>query len=136
MSDLGSLIARTVGLAAEEVAQAAKQARAPQHVTAAPPPQLSARATEELASLNRRLDRLTLICHALWTLLQDKTGLREEDLAARVKMIDMLDGKQDGRRRPTVAQCPRCQRAIAARAQKCVFCGTARPTATIFDTAM
>lgn len=64
--------------------------------------------------LEDRVDRLSLICMAMWSLLQDKTQMSEEDLMERVKMLDLMDGKADGKATKTVSQCSRCDRPMNA----------------------
>ena len=58
----------------------------------------------DLRYLEDRVDRLSLICMAMWSLMQDKTNLSEQDLMDRVKMIDLMDGKEDGKATRTVTQ--------------------------------
>ncbi|MGB0768101.1 MAG: hypothetical protein ACPGYV_10360, partial [Phycisphaeraceae bacterium] len=43
----------------------------------------------DLRYLEERVDRLSLICMAMWSLMQDKASLTEEDLIERVKLIDL-----------------------------------------------
>ena len=84
----------------------------------------------------QRLDQLTLVCMAMWSLLREKTGLSEEDLMARVKLIDLADGQEDGKVRTQVVQCPSCNRTMSRRHDNCIYCGAAKPNATAFDGAM
>ena len=39
---------------------------------------------EAVGRLERRLDRMALVCQALWELIRDNTSLGEDDLAAKV----------------------------------------------------
>ncbi len=71
-----------------------------------------------------RLDRALLTCQAMWELMHDKLGITEEELVAKITEIDMRDGVMDGRSRPQATTCPQCNRAVAARFDKCMYCGT------------
>jgi hypothetical protein len=84
--------------------------------------------------LEDRLDRLALICMAMWTLLQSETSLTEEDLLARVREIDLMDGSDDGRITRKVARCSRCDRPMSSRHTRCIYCGSEQLTASVFDT--
>ncbi|MBX2852301.1 MAG: hypothetical protein KTR15_11215 [Phycisphaeraceae bacterium] len=87
----------------------------------------------DLRYLEDRVDRLSLICMAMWSLLQDKTKLTEEDLMERVKMLDLMDGKEDGKATKTVSKCSRCERPMNARHKKCIYCGHAKLISSAFD---
>ena len=84
--------------------------------------------------LEDRVDRLSLICMAMWSLMQDKTSLAEEDLMQRVKAIDLMDGKEDGKATKTISQCSQCDRAMNPRHKKCIYCGHAKLISSAFDT--
>lgn len=86
--------------------------------------------------LEQRLDQLTLVCMAMWSLLREKTGLTEEDLMERVRVIDLADGQEDGKVRTQITQCAKCSRTMSRRHDKCIYCGAAKPDATAFDGAM
>lgn len=87
----------------------------------------------EIVDLEQRLGRLTLICLALWSLVQEKTDLKEEDLLERVQQIDLLDGTADGRVTPQIAKCSQCGRVMNPRHQKCIYCGHPRLVISAFD---
>jgi hypothetical protein len=80
-------------------------------------------AVEVARRIEARLDQLTLINMALWSLLKERTGLTEEDLARRMQEIDLSDGQLDGKVRVPVTSCPRCQRAVSRKHNRCLFCG-------------
>jgi hypothetical protein len=75
--------------------------------------------------LEARCDRALLVCEALWTLLRDKMGVKEEELIDRVNQVDLSDGKLDGKVRRPAVDCPKCRRKVARRFSRCVYCGTA-----------
>jgi ribosomal protein L40E len=71
------------------------------------------------AALTSDVDKLTLLCQALWSLLEENMDLTLEDLESRIHALEALveelgDSKQS---------CPRCRAAIPANMDKCQFCG-------------
>ncbi len=89
--------------------------------------------TTVAAGLERRVDKLALISMALWSLLSEKTNLTEEDLMARVKKIDLLDGEADGKLKRQLAKCSACGRVMSPRHANCIYCGEAKLLITAFD---
>lgn len=82
----------------------------------------------------RQADRLKLVCHALWSLLQERTGLTEKDLIARVMELDLKDGVRDGKYLPPPVDCPKCQAKMCRKFNRCLFCGEPCPDGSAFDT--
>lgn len=80
-------------------------------------------AVELTQRLSARVDRLTLINMALWSLMKERTGLTEEDLAKRIQEIDLADGQLDGKIRTQIKNCPHCQRTLSQKHNRCLFCG-------------
>ncbi len=83
--------------------------------------------------LETRLERLSLVCRALWSLLAEKTDLTEEQLINRMNQIDLQDGVADGRLKKQADNCPRCGRLISPRHASCMFCGSGKAVSTAFD---
>ncbi len=90
-------------------------------------------ARRDVSHLEDRLERLSLVCMAMWSLIQDKTGLTEEDLLERVRVIDLMDGVEDGKASRTVQKCHACNRVMSPRHQKCLYCGAAKLAKSAFD---
>jgi hypothetical protein len=90
-------------------------------------------AKETAMGLEERLDKLTLVCTAMWELLREKTKLTEEDLLHKVQELDMRDGVPDGKVTRTVAECPHCHRTMSPRHQKCLYCGYEKLLGGAFD---
>ncbi|NLF33012.1 MAG: hypothetical protein GX591_19270 [Planctomycetes bacterium] len=86
--------------------------------------------TRELAD---RVDKLTMVCHAMWTLIQEKTSLTEEDLFTRVADLDLRDGNLDGKMTKAIYTCTQCGRNVAARHAACLYCGTPKAAESAFD---
>ena len=93
----------------------------------------AARAEHETHGVEARLDKLTLICMALWSLLSEKTQLTEEDLMERIQKLDLMDGEADGKLKRQVAKCPQCGRVMSPRHPRCLYCGAERLKLTAFD---
>ena len=94
------------------------------------------RAERQVLGFQARIDRLTLINMAVWSLLKDKTGLTEKDLMDRVRQIDLLDGKEDGKLRKQVSKCPKCGRTMSPRHSRCMYCGADGLVITAFDAVL
>ena len=73
--------------------------------------------------LEGKLDRLGLLSRAMYELLQEATGVTDEQLAAKVSEIDLRDGKEDGKVTPPQKPCPQCDSMICATFNRCLFCG-------------
>jgi ribosomal protein S27AE len=80
-----------------------------------------------------RIDKLTLICMAMWSLLEDYTDLKEEDLLKRVEEFDLRDGVPDGKVTKQIARCPKCDRVMSPKHNKCLYCGAGKLTRSPFD---
>ncbi|MGV3724113.1 MAG: hypothetical protein ACO1SX_24740, partial [Actinomycetota bacterium] len=80
-------------------------------------------ASMAVGSLQARFERMVLLNMALWSLVKETTGLTDEALAARVREIDLQDGHQDGQIKATVEPCPKCNKTLSKKHQRCLFCG-------------
>jgi hypothetical protein len=76
-----------------------------------------------LGQIEERMDRLALICRAMLELLEERTGLTDEDLVKKIAEVDSRDGKADGRMIPMAKPCPSCESMISPRFNRCLFCG-------------
>jgi len=83
-------------------------------------------------TLERRVERLNLVCQALWTLCRDRLKFTEDDLARRVQDLDLADGRLDGRVAPGI-ECASCKRVFSRRRRLCLYCGTTRKDVSPFD---
>jgi ribosomal protein S27AE len=73
--------------------------------------------------LEQKIDKLELICMALWSLLRECSDLTDEDLVKRVEKIDLVDGTLDGKVSQSSVQCPECKRIMSAKHKRCLYCG-------------
>ena len=80
-------------------------------------------AAREVRELQARVDALTLACTTMWSLMQTKLGMTDQEFGARLREIDLRDGKLDGRIAPEVKACPRCKRTMSNRHSRCLYCG-------------
>jgi hypothetical protein len=90
--------------------------------------------TQAAKHLEERVAYVALICRALFELLHEKTGVTEQELAAKITEVDLRDGKADSRMTPQPKQCPSCQSMMAPRFNRCLFCGYRDQTADPFNT--
>jgi len=91
------------------------------------------RDSADVTFLERRVERLSLICQAMWTLLRETSGLDEGQLLDRMNELDMRDGRADGKLKKMASSCPQCGRGISTRHAKCMFCGSGKPVDSAFD---
>jgi len=75
------------------------------------------------AELTSDVDKLTILCQALWSLLEESTDLTLEDLESKVATLEALDEKLLEELGDLKQSCPRCNAAIPANMDKCQFCG-------------
>src|SRR4051812_21493942 len=73
--------------------------------------------------LQRQVDSLLLVNMAMWSILEERLAVTEDQLSERVREIDLRDGKLDGRLVREGVECPRCKRVMSARHQRCMYCG-------------
>lgn len=89
--------------------------------------------SRDLTQLEARVEKLSLVCMAMWSLLQDKTGVTEEELLERVKTLDLMDGVADGKATRTVSRCCQCGRTMSPRHRRCLYCGHSKLVQSAFD---
>jgi len=101
----------------------------------------AARAANEAATAGRsaravenRLDRLTLICRAMWELMREKGVASEDELRTKMAIIDASDGVADGKQTERIIKCVKCTRTLPSRGTKCLYCGAEHVPGSIFET--
>jgi ferredoxin len=75
-------------------------------------------------ALTSNIDRLTLVCQAIWSLVEESTDLTREDLESRIQELEAADEELLAQIEDARQTCPRCKAAIPANMTKCQFCGT------------
>lgn len=90
-------------------------------------------ALEAARIAEERVEKLTLVCAAMWTLIRDRSQLTEEDLAAAIRELDLKDGTEDGKVTQRIVKCPQCGRTMHPRHHRCLYCGTEGLKDTAFD---
>jgi hypothetical protein len=84
----------------------------------------SERTRAEVHLLESEVERLLMITEALWSILQEKFGYDDQELVRRMVMIDMRDGKLDGKVAATApGTCPKCNRTLFKHRPRCLYCG-------------
>ena len=86
----------------------------------------------EVDDLRRKADALTITCQALWEILRTQTGMRDDQILAKMQEIDARDGRVDGKISTTLAECPKCRRKSNSARKSCLYCGTALPVRHVF----
>jgi hypothetical protein len=94
-------------------------------------------AESTVRELEDRIDKLSLICCAMWTVIQAHTDVGDDELVKLVQELDLSDGIQDGKARvEKVHQCTQCQRPVATRHLRCIYCGAPRQSQNPFDNVL
>ncbi len=83
---------------------------------------------DKVARLEEHLEKLTLVCAALWDLVKERGKWSEEDLAARVAVL-ASQGKMSHAAHP----CCKCGRPVTTRHRTCMYCGAPQPVDGIFE---
>jgi len=98
--------------------------------------QLTAEKTVEKTYLAyvKQLDKLGLVCQAMWSLIRERTNLTDKDLLTRVTELDLKDGVLDGKYTKPPVDCPKCGSKMSRKFNRCLFCGTEYTNGSAFDT--
>lgn len=86
----------------------------------------AARQRNDTFELHDRIDRLTLVVGAMWSLLEEN-GYSGDDLIARMQELDAGDGAADGKLSPSASPCTGCGAMVANGQTQCQFCGMSNP---------
>jgi hypothetical protein len=79
--------------------------------------------------LERQVERLTLASLAMAQILRDRLGVKQDEIEALVRDIDLRDGKLDGRldQPVQVKRCEACDRVNGPQRHSCLYCGKGLP---------
>src|SRR4051812_21947211 len=75
--------------------------------------------TQRSDNVEERLERLSLLCEAMWELLSERCQVTRNELVSKVVEVDLRDGRQDGKMGERVLECPRCKNPVNSRRPKC-----------------
>ena len=84
---------------------------------------LKHRNIRQMEQMQREIDQLSLVCQAMWTLIQDNLDISEAELKERIVALDMLDGVLDGKIGGVKMKCPECDATMNNKVKHCMFCG-------------
>lgn len=84
------------------------------------------------ARLDDKVNRLALICRAMFELMQASSGVTEDQLKAKIVEIDLRDGEADGKVTARAKRCPKCGAMISPQMGRCLFCGYQDDSASAF----
>ncbi len=85
----------------------------------------ASRAESAVQRMDHEIERLLMICEAMWSILKEQYGYDDKELIKRVMEIDMRDGRLDGKApRSEPGECRECSRKLSKRHVRCIYCGT------------
>ncbi|MFZ5841973.1 MAG: hypothetical protein ACOY3E_03655 [Pseudomonadota bacterium] len=76
----------------------------------------------DVRMLQQRLDHLSLVCLAMWEMLEEN-GYSKERLFEKIERIDLKDGRRDGKVAMAATHCDDCGRKVSPRHLNCFYCG-------------
>ena len=83
--------------------------------------------------MDKRMNRLSLLCQAMWEMLRERAEFTEDQLAAKVLEVDLRDGHGDSRINTQIHDCPSCGRKTNSKRLVCVICGAELPKGHAFE---
>ena len=85
---------------------------------------LAERALQESQRVRADIERLLMMCEALWDILREQHGYSDEELFRRITEIDLRDGRADGRVAPSPpVHCEACGHVVSKHRPICLYCG-------------
>jgi hypothetical protein len=116
------ILRRIAGEAASALAGAASQAADGAPVL--PPRPSTLAPSSEIEDLKFQVERLLILTEALWGFVKEQHGIDDAELVRRMVLVDMKDGKLDGRVSKTPpTPCPKCRRVVGRHRPRCLYCG-------------
>jgi hypothetical protein len=83
--------------------------------------------------MEKRMNRLSLLCQSMWEMLRERAEFTDDQLASKMLEVDLRDGRGDGRIATQITDCPSCKRKTNSRRTTCVICGAELPKAHAFE---
>ena len=90
------------------------------------------RVNNDFRGVDDRIDRLALLCEAMWQVIVEETNISEEDLKKKVADLDMSDGRKNFRRQRMASPCE-CGAKVPPVSVTCQFCGAPAMGGSPFD---
>jgi len=80
-------------------------------------------ARDAASRLEEKVDKLALISCAMFELMQESSGISEEQLRKKIVEVDLRDSQADNRMTVRAKKCPKCEAMISPKFGRCLFCG-------------
>ena len=87
----------------------------------------------EFHKLQDSFEKACLINQALLEIVQDKLGVSDSELEAKILEVDLRDGAADGKMNGIVIVCSGCGRKVNGKKGSCFYCGSALNDDQKFD---
>lgn len=85
---------------------------------------------DKIQTLEKRIERLLLLNRAMWSVIEEQTGLTEADLTNRIEVQMEIAASTH---QATARACPQCGRTLNPKQDRCLYCGTPRTYTSLFD---
>ncbi len=82
---------------------------------------------EEVAALQRRVEKQAVLLRALFALLHERVGITEAELLARFSQVEAIKASSPPRR------CRKCGRGVNVRHHRCLYCEEAYEVESAFE---
>ncbi len=114
------------GFQSSSIAQANWNANDAKHLAARAENETT-RFEHRLSQLEKQNERLSLAIMALAEILAGHRGITDDMIEAKMREIDLRDGKLDGKYQRSAKRCGSCQRTSNANRTACLYCGEPLP---------
>ena len=94
-------------------------------------PNFTSTPPSESGVLHDKVERMALVNAAMWSLISEKLGITPEELIAKIREVDLIDGRPDGKISSTAKTCPKCSRIMNSTTGNCLYCNYTPPPADI-----